>query len=362
MHLSLPLPAPASMRATLRTRTFPSATLPTGPDSVPIEVNLMARLGHGWGTRLFHDMFACQRRHPRFIDALDEPSAKLGGSDFAKGDATALYSFAVDHGGHPFHRHAGHRVFTAISGSGGAQLRFSSATPAEIAQDPASFIRALRFIDVPPDSLFTVRFPGGTWHQFVPLAPGSGHPALFALSTHTDELGGQLDDATRQRVLEDKGDIPALTQLLPDTVTALLPDALANPARVPTLALSLDESPGGAREAACKRFRSVIGHLRARHAQRRSHAGFVSQAARVREHRDLPADSLLRAELSGRTVHHQDRFTLTLAPAGNGNDAGAWLEELLDGFLAHRHAGVTRLMALRNLLVRPFRLRTSPLA
>ena len=45
---------------------------------------------------------------------------------------------------------------------------------------PAAFARALRRVQIPPDCLFTVRFGGGTWHQFVPRHPG--HPALFALS------------------------------------------------------------------------------------------------------------------------------------------------------------------------------------
>ncbi|QVQ27734.1 DUF2867 domain-containing protein [Achromobacter deleyi] len=368
MHPSLACPATLPMRATRRTETFPFVALPTGPTSVPIEVSLIARLGHGAGTKLFHDMLARQRRHHQFIDALDEPSAKLGSSDFAKGDATALYSFGVDNRGHPFHLHAGHRIFTAISGSGGAQLRFSSATLQELDLDPASFIRGLHFVEVPPDCLFTVRFPGGTWHQFLPLAPDSGHPAFFALSTHTNELGGPLSDQARRQVLEGKGDIPSLTQLLPDAVAGLLERCPIDRARVPTIILSLDEQPGKGREVASKRCRSAIGHIRALLAPRRSRPGFVSQvaAAQMLEQRDLPASSLLLAQLSDRTVHHQDRFTLTVSPLANQSppdaDAGKLLEDLLGSFLAHPHAGVTRLMALRNLLTRPFRLRTSPLA
>src|SRR6218665_1752103 len=111
---------PHATRVTRRTSSFPSVALATGEGKLPIEVSLIARLGHGSGTRLFREMLARQRNHGRFVDELDEPSAKLGGSDFAKGDATALFSFGVGSGGHPFHRHAGHRVFTAISGSGGA--------------------------------------------------------------------------------------------------------------------------------------------------------------------------------------------------------------------------------------------------
>ena len=53
-------------------------------------------------------------------------------------------------------------MFTAVSGSGGAQLRFSNATPADIDRDPQSFVRALHYVNVPPDCLFTVRFSGTT--------------------------------------------------------------------------------------------------------------------------------------------------------------------------------------------------------
>jgi hypothetical protein len=109
------------------------------------------------------------------------PSAKIGSTDFDKGDSTALYTFGVGHKGHPFHRHAGHRVFSAISGSGGTQLRFSTATLEDIAQDPLNFIKALHLINIPPDCLFTVRFSGENWHQFMPLIPKSTHPAFFCI-------------------------------------------------------------------------------------------------------------------------------------------------------------------------------------
>lgn len=365
MNLSFPLFSLPATRVTRRTDTFPFVALPTG--GVPIEVTLVARLSHGAGTQLFQDVQARQRRHSRFVDGLDEPSAKLGGSDFARGDATALYSFGVGPGGHPFHRHAGHRVFTAISGSAGAQLRFSTATPQQLNDDPLSFVRALRHVDVPPDSLFTVRFSGEHWHQFVPLGSSARHPAFFALSTHTDELGGELSDELRAMVLEDKGDIPSLTQLLPDSVTALLRAFPVERGRVPTTVLSLDARPGGLLARVCMAYRSVVGLLRGMVSWRRGCPGFVSEVgpARVQERHDLPADSLLRHELAGRTRHHQDRFVLAVSfpeDVGAPTDAAALLAALLGSFLSHRPAGVSRLMALRNVVVRPLNLRRSPLA
>ena len=365
---ALALPGLPATRTTRRTATFPFVALPGRPGGVPIEVSLVARLGYGSGTKLFHDVAARQSRHGRFVDALDEPSAKLGGTDFACGDATALYSFGVGSGGHPFHRHAGHRVFTALSGSSGAQLRFSTATPEEIARDPASFVRALRHVDVPPDCLFTVRFSGETWHQFAPRQAGAGHPAFFALSTHTNELGGALSGELRERVLAGQGDIPSLTELLPQAVLDLLASSPMAPGRVPTTALSLDDKPGGALEVACRHFRSAMGRLRGAFARLHTRPGFVSELrpARVAEQHALPAHSLLRGELNHRKVHHQDRFTMTVAPAQAGQppgpDASQLLAALLGSFLAHRHPGVSRMMAVRNVVVRPLKLRTSPLA
>jgi hypothetical protein len=152
------------------THTFPSVSIPTLPSLPNIDVSLIAQLGHGAGDGLYYAICARQAHHPHFVDALDEPSAKLGGTDFAKGDMTSVYSFLVGSAGHPFHCHAGHRVFTAVAGSSGALLRFSSATHAEIAQDPAAFLRQLHHVHLPPDAFFTVRFPGNVWHQFLPLA------------------------------------------------------------------------------------------------------------------------------------------------------------------------------------------------
>ena len=366
MNASLAWTALGLTRTTRETRatpTFPFMSLPVGPGRVPVEVSLVARLGHGAGDKLFFEAQVRQGRHGRFVDELDEPSAKLGCTDFKAGDATALYSFGVGPGGHPFHRHAGHRVFTAVSGSGGAQLRFSSATTAQLEADPASFVRAMHHVNVPPDCLFTVRFSGETWHQFAPLRPRSSHPTLFALSTHTDELGGELSDAARQRVLRDEADIASLTELLPDNVLRWL---AASPSTSPaaTTALSLHDRPGGLLEAACARYRSFAGHVHRWRLGFGLRSGFVSaiRMPRVMARADLAPDCLLGGELQDRAIHHQDTFTLTVVPAQPAvGDAAAWLAALLAGFMANPPRSVTHMMALRNVLVRPFGLRTSPL-
>ncbi len=101
--------------------TFPTIVIPNKNDGLPIEISLIAQLGHGAGNHLFQKVASRQTHHSEFIDELDEPSAKLAGTNFSLGDTTSLYSFIVGPKGHPFHRHAGHRIFTAISGSGGAQ-------------------------------------------------------------------------------------------------------------------------------------------------------------------------------------------------------------------------------------------------
>jgi hypothetical protein len=353
-----------SARETRQTATFPFVSLSAGPGRVPIEVSLVSRLGHGAGDKLFFEAAARQVRHHRFVDELDEPSAKLGNTDFPAGDATALYTFGVGHRGHPFHRHAGHRVFTAVSGSGGAQLRFSNATPADIDRDPQSFVRALHYVNVPPDCLFTVRFSGTTWHQFAPLTPGQKHPAFFALSTHTNELGGNLSDATRQRVLSGEGDIPSLTELLPQSVARLLVESQPPPGVVPITELSLHDRPGGLLETVCRRYRSFAGNLQRWRFLLGTRPGYVSvvQCRRVAQAHVLAHDSLLKGELRDRTIHHEDAFTLTVRPTPTANRSAVdWLAATLDGFLDNRPTVVSRMMSLRNVLVCPFGLRTSPL-
>ena len=346
---------------TRRTDTFPVARLPSLSGGLPVEVVLVAQIGIGAGTALIGRTAALQRSHDAYVDALDEPSARIGGADFARGDATSLYSFVVGALGHPFHRHAGHRVFTAVSGSGGALLRFSTASQAQIERDPQAFVDALRHVEIPPDCLFTVRFGGGTWHQFLPRDPDAGHPALFALSCHTNELGGDLDADQRTRVLANAADIPALTELLPERVAARL--ATLDFADVPTTTLSLTAATTSLRGRACAQARRVLGHVRRRLGAWRRPAGFFDDA-RGRSVIALdapPPHSLLRRQFED-GFDHEDSFALDIPVAELPSaSATTLLAALLEGFLRNPPGGVARLMRLRNVLVKPLGLRTSPL-
>jgi hypothetical protein len=351
-------------RRTEPVQSFPKAVIPSSCGELPVEVSLIAQLGPGSGNQLWRDALGRQRAHEEFVDALDEPSTRLAAPDFGKGEHSALFSFAVGPQGHPFHRHAGPRVFTAVSGSGGAQLRFSTASQLQMDADPHSFIQALHFIDIPPDCLFTVRFGGGTWHQFAAPAQRSPHPVFFALSCHTDELRGALSDEMRQRVLAGTATIPALTELLPGHVQALLDRTLADGSRIATTALSLHAPPDSLRDVVCRSLRSLMGRRHDALARWRDSIGYVSR--RQREHAveslAVPVAGSLLFEALREGFHHQDTFRLSVEGRGFSHlRASSLLADLLQGFLDHRPGGVSWLMRLRNALVKPLRLRTSPL-
>ena len=77
--------APGAMMLPLTrvVQTFPSARIPSMSSGVPVEVSLIARLGHGAGNHLFASAASRRRRHTAFVDELHEPSAKLGGTLFS---------------------------------------------------------------------------------------------------------------------------------------------------------------------------------------------------------------------------------------------------------------------------------------
>ncbi len=348
--------------STQSTTSFPAARIPSSSGGLPIEVTLIAQLGHGAGDALHHQTGMRQQGHANFIDAFDEPSARLGDANFAHGDASTLFSFGVGPKGHPFHRHAGNRMFTAISGSSGTQLRFSTASDVHMDASPHHFLDTLQQVAIPPDCLFTVRFGGGTWHQFVPLREGSSHPALFAVSCHANELAGIDDPALAALVAAGNADIPSMTETLPQAVIDFLhanPMAIAN---APTVALSLDAPAGGLHSAICGGVRHLAGRLRAFVAGLRAAGGFISHRTNpVVELSKLPLGSLLAAQFNERH-EHEDAFEMTLQRSQlQGVTAPALLADVLQGFLSNRPTGVFWLMQLRNVLVRPLRLRTSPL-
>jgi Protein of unknown function (DUF2867) len=350
------------LAATRQTTSFPTARIESRSGGLPIEVTLIAQLGHGAGDRLCRQSEARQRGHGRFSHALDEPAAMLAATDLGRGETTALHSFAVGPQGHPFHRHAGHRVFTAVSGSGGAQLRFSTACDAQMRGSARAFVEALHYVEIPPDCLFTVRFGGGTWHQFAPRLAGSSHPTLFALSCHTNEFGGLVDRDLLERVGEGRANIHDLTELLPQAVDDYL---RAHPVRheeVPSLALSLHERPGSVLGKVCGFVRRVAGRARSLTAACRCHVtGFIGRRGHsVVELPRAPRNSLLERQFIDR-FEHEDTFLLVLRGGARGNFATTLLADVLEGFLSNRPLGVSWLMRLRNALVWPLRLRTSPL-
>ncbi len=345
--------------------TFPSISIPSDTGGLPVEVSLVAQLGHGAGNHMFSSVASRQQGHNDFVDELDEPSAKLAGTNFHLGDTTSLYSFVVGPRGHPFHRHAGHRIFTAVSGSGGCQLRFANTCSEEVESDSQKFVEALHFINIPPDCLFTVRFGGGTWHQFWPLSKNSLHPVFFALSCHTDELGGNLSDDLKEQIINNKASIPSLTELLPDEVDTFLRSKAFDQQMVKTTTLSLDAAAGTAQRKVCDTFRSGMGMMRGAWGMWRRSGGFISQSDKtktVRALTELPEDSLLNKHLNETPVNHEDTFALSVEGVDlKGRKASQLLAMVLDGFLLNAPTSVSRMMLVRNILVKPLGLRTSPL-
>lgn len=343
-------------------QTFPSIQLNGGEGRLPIEVSLISQLGHGAGDQVYAGVTRRQRFHDEFVDELNEPSAKLGAPNIAVGDATALYSFVVGPEGHPFHRHAGHRIFTAISGSAGAQLRFSTSNDAA-GRDSTSFLAGLRLVNIPPDCLFTVRFGGEVWHQFAPIRKGTRHPVMIALSCHSNELGGELSDDQRAMIAANRSDIPSLTHLLPAALNALLDDP-AVIERAPTVSLSLDAPEGTLHRLMCNVFRGRMGDARRRVATPLGKRGFVSllSIGKVRHAKRAPDDSLLGGQLVGKTIDHRDSFAIDVAGVGlEARSAEDLLDQILEGFISNPPRFVGSLMALRNIVVMPFGLRRSSL-
>lgn len=351
-----------TLRNAQPTSGFPSAAIEVDGLLAPIEVHLIGQLGHGQGDALVAASGRLQREYPGFVDEHDEPSVRIGDLQPARGDRSSLYTFSVGSQGHPFHRHLGPRVFTAIAGSSGAILRFSTNAGALDAGDLDGFIASLRQVHVPPDGLFTVRFGGGVWHQFLPAGGKADHPALFAISCHTDETAGIADASLLERVYRNRATIPALTELLPESLRSEVAKRPA--ADFPTMALSLEPVESSALVALCARFRSAAGRLRRGMTSLLPSCGFASISRRlppVRVFRELPHDSLLIPQLGG-SHGHDDTFRIELAEAMViRGSAPTLLAAVLQGFLDHRSSAVTGLMRFRNALIRPLGLRRSPL-
>lgn len=351
-------------RRIVRQRSFPQISLPSADGGRGIEVALIAQLDPGAGDALATRAGERQQHHRAHHDALDEPSALLSAADVGNQDPASLHSFAVGHRGHPFHRHAGTRVFTAISGSGGARLCFSTATSAQLSQNPDSFVHALRQVDVPADCLFTVRMGRNVWHQFLPLQTDGRHPALFALSCHPDEAAGDLSADLREQVRQGDASITDLTELPPPSVQLLLRSLDEHEHGVATTVLGFGADPGAHCARLWTRLRRCIGRLRQRMIGHRPIVGFISHPLpdwHIRSSTPLPADSLLHGQMND-LHHHQDRVELLLPAQTFGNTtADALLAQLLQAFIEQPSTAISGLMRLRNRLVKPWGLRTSPL-
>ncbi len=342
---------------------FPNVSIPVADDRPPVQVHLIAQLGIGTGTALVRKAARRQAADPNFVDALDEPSLKLGGLHADSGDRSSLYSFVVENGGHPFHAHAGPRVFTALSGSDGAQLRFSGLSQSQAESSPDAFARSLHLVDIPPDCLFTVRFGSEVWHQFAPLKTASRHPVLFALSCHPDELYGIEDPDLARKIMHDKADIPTLTRLLPPSASKAADAALRRSGALQRTMLSLQGPTASWRRVLCATTRSRVGRLRAVVSPWFSRTGSRhTSAPSVVASSEIPPDFLVRRHFHPATIDHQDHFTCTLRdPRLARLGANAVMDRLLSAFVSQPPPGVTLLMRLRNALVMPLRLRRSSL-
>lgn len=74
---------------------------------------------------------------------------------------------------------------------------------------------------------------------------------------------------------------------------------------------------------------------------------------------NVPEESLLRTQLDG-VFRYEDMVEVRLKRDA-ASTAEALLADVLDGFIQHAPKGVTWLMAIRNVLVKPLRLRTAKL-
>ncbi|MEP6908653.1 MAG: DUF2867 domain-containing protein [Pseudoxanthomonas sp.] len=168
----------------------------------------------------------------------------------------------------------------------------------------------------------------------------------------------------RASVLSGDAGIATLTELLPQSVAQLLLREPIVHAQVPTVALSLDRAPGTFGHAVQRVMRCFAGLFRGAWSALRDAPGFIAAGDRpllVEEIEQPPEGSLLHTQLTP-LHHHQDTFRLTVRGEGYARlSAQQLLAEVLEGFLVNRPPVVSWLMRVRNFLVTPMKLRTSPL-
>lgn len=332
-------------------QSFPSACIKNNVGKNLIEVHLIGELGRG--NTLMQQASTLQKHHPRFVHALDEPSTCIG--EFAQGDSdhSSVYTFLVESQGHPFHRHASARMFTAVSGSEGTQLRFSTLNLEMQGANLDAFLQHAHCMQIPADCLFTVRFAAGVWHQFMPGRENSNAPALFAVSYHPDDLSGIDDFAMQEKIKGGFASIPMLTEVLP----ASMADGLAK----------LDFIGMCAKVIKLEFPRKEIVPIQA-NPSTKAFSRDSSLFSRTRQI-SAPPHSLIWEQLTEQVPYHLDHFELFISyeelgvmePVGANKPHGAtsYMNDLLTAFIEASPASVTCLMQLRNLLVKPFGLRTS---
>ncbi len=188
-------------------------------ESLPIELYLVAQLPPGVGDIVIHDGLKRQYEHPNFVEEYNVLSAKVVDIDLSRGNQTAIYTFGIEKDLVP-HRHTGQRAITAISGSSGLRLVFSSANPEEVKLNPQAILEKISVVEIPADVIFILRFYGGTWHYFCSKSDNVG---LFAVTVHVDEFEGlSKDDDLWERVRSGQSSIPLLTECIPLEAEALL--------------------------------------------------------------------------------------------------------------------------------------------
>jgi hypothetical protein len=196
----------------------------TGPDTLPIEITVTGKLPIGAGSFLVENALQNQAKHPEYVDEYNESSAIIGKTSFEKSDPTAIYTFGVDTRDLTFHKHAGHRAITGITGNSGCLLKFSLCTEEDALRTPHKFIENLYIVRIPADRLFTLRFSGTIYHQFCPADQSEN--GFFAVSVHTNEAGGLTGDLL-DTVLSNRGNIPLLTEPAPLEAMQLLVNSKA---------------------------------------------------------------------------------------------------------------------------------------
>ncbi|MBC3880465.1 DUF2867 domain-containing protein [Undibacterium sp. LX40W] len=349
--------------------SFPNVCIHKDVGGMYIEVHLIAEVGRGRGNAMVQQAADLQQRHPRFVDALDEPSTCIGELMQSDVDHSSLYTFLVESQGHPFHRHASPRMFTAVSGGDGTQLRFSTAKHNENELNLEAFFEQAYCIQIPADSLFTVRFSRGVWHQFVPAKVNSTCPALFAVSFHPDDMHGIQDQHLRNRILGGEASIPMLTEVLPEQLSRLVSehDFAARCDNVQQL--QLHQANSVSRHTRGTSHRTLPNFLYQKLFSRLHHhyMSYTNQVkgslfSRTRQG-TVPSYSLVWDQLVEKASFHLDHFELVIhhqeLRSFSMPNATAYMSDLLQAFIKDSPAGVTCLMQVRNALVKPFGLRTS---